>query len=50
MLSAAQSYVMFSHPAVADRAAAGPGLSVQVTKRTRIWADGLSTAGGEFPS
>jgi hypothetical protein len=50
MLPANQAYVMFSHPAVADHATAGRGPCVQVSKRTRIWAGGLSTAGGKFPN
>jgi len=43
---AAQSTAMFRHPAVVDGAVRGRALCVQVTKSTRIWAGGLSTAGG----
>ena len=35
-----------SHRTVAD---AGYGVAVRVSKRTAIWAGGLSTAGGKLP-
>jgi len=37
---------MFGHPAVTGGAVCHDR-SAQATKRTRIWAGGLSTAGGE---
>jgi len=37
---------MFGHPAVAEGAVC-LDRSAQAIKRTRIWAGGLSTAGGE---
>ncbi len=47
--SSSQMFVM-SHPVVAKDAVHGTGRVAQVTKRTPIWAGGLSTAGGELPA
>ena len=38
-----------SHVAVADAAVCGRRWGTQSTKRTPIWAGGLSTAGGDLP-
>ena len=48
MLHGASSHLfVMSHVAVANDAACGDRLGTQATKRTPIWAGGLSTAGGE---
>jgi len=38
-----------SHRVVANDAVHGTARGAQATKRTPIWAGGLSTAGGELP-
>ena len=48
MLHSASSHLfVMSHVAVANDAVCGHRLGTQATKRTPIWAGGLSTAGGE---
>ena len=48
MLHSASSHLfVMSHVAVANDAVCGDRVGTQATKRTPIWAGGLSTAGGE---
>ncbi len=44
------SHTFLGHRMVAIDAVCGTGRGAQATKRTPIWAGGLSTAGGQLPA
>ena len=51
MLPASSSHLfLMCHRPVANDAVCGTGRGAQATKRTPIWAGGLSAAGGELPA
>jgi len=50
MLPASSSHMFRMSHVVATDAVYGTGRGAQATKRTPIWAGGLSTAGGKLPA